>query len=80
MNIQLQLVYQHHPSKIPKMNLKSFNGCNHGNTYISVYFKMIRYTLKNISGTQSMVSYNLYIIVVIMKGIARVIDKSSSEH
>ena len=44
---------------------------------ISVYFKMIRYTLKNISGTQSMVSYNLYIIVVIMKGIARVIDKST---
>ena len=34
MQLQLQLVYQHHPSKIPKLNIKSINGCNHGKTYI----------------------------------------------
>ena len=37
MQIQLQLVYQHHPSEIPKMNSKSINGCNHGNIYRYLY-------------------------------------------
>ena len=76
-SMQLQLVYQHHPSKIPKLNIKSINGCNHGNIYlvrnyegIKVHFeKYLRYI---VYGT-----YISNIIMVIMKGIARVIDKST---
>ena len=55
--MQLQLVYQHHPSKIPKLNIKSVNMVVIMVTYIFEHFEMIRYILKNIPGTSSMVSY-----------------------
>ena len=75
--MQLQLVYQHHPSKIPKLNIKSINRVVIMVTYILYmfkHFKMMRYILKNI------IVYGIihsYIIVVIMKGVARIIDKST---
>ena len=74
--MQLQLVYQHHPSKIPKLNIKSINRVVIivTYTYMFKHFKMMRYILKNI------IVYGIihsYIIVVIMKGVARIIDKST---
>ena len=50
-SMQLLLVYQHHPSKIPKLNIKSVNMVVIMVTYIFKHFKMIRYILKNIPGT-----------------------------